>query len=165
MVTLDLLEVKTQQTKTPNMHLWATAPTESATPPLPCSATCTAHQARHTSSKSDATIDAWDKERGTSCCHLTTNIPLRDNFLLSAIQLALPFNSPLCGNFGKIQSKVYVIWIRDHSSNGLLTTFLIHWGLEYRTLEYKTHWNTECFKVWFSNGQNTRWPPFYSVFQ
>ena len=28
----------------------------------------------------------------------------------------------------------------------------IQWGLEYRTLEYRTHWNTKRFEVLFSNG-------------
>ena len=33
----------------------------------------------------------------------------------------------------------------------------IQWGLEYRTLEYQTHWNTECFEVQISNGLVLEW--------
>ena len=37
-------------------------------------------------------------------------------------------------------------------------------GLQWE-LEYQTHWNTQCFEVWFSYGPKIRWPPFGSVFQ
>ena len=38
-------------------------------------------------------------------------------------------------------------------------------GLEYRTLEYLTHKNTEHFEVLFSHCPKTIWPPFCSVFK
>ena len=28
----------------------------------------------------------------------------------------------------------------------------VQWGLEYQMLEFRTHWNTEHFEVWMSNG-------------
>ena len=31
------------------------------------------------------------------------------------------------------------------------------WALVYRTLESQTHWNTESFEVWISNGSILEW--------
>ena len=44
-------------------------------------------------------------------------------------------------------------------------SFKILWGLEYRTLENQTHWNTECFKIWFSTVPKTRWPLFCFLYK
>ena len=33
----------------------------------------------------------------------------------------------------------------------------IQWGLEYQTLEYQTHWNTEGFEVLISNDSVLEW--------